>query len=439
MIFIEKSKIGEFEKKCVIALFLDCYKYSLVQYYDNYHFSAKDEKGTVHNIYLFNAPDSKEISCKVFQLRANRNSTENMEYILLDNNFASEFKDFAKNSFLFVKQKFWKKEWETKYPDLFDNAIPVPPKEYSSVYKYKSNPDDCGKSLRCDTVTARRRWFQDFINGTVIFTDPKKFNDPYDCDCDIAYTKSFAKLVYLALEKKISNEYIVNAIEEITGTKDDLEYIKKIMRRASEMAAEKEKKQGDENITSTLKDKKRTILDDDKLDKAIERLNEYKMRLQNLKGDVRVLCVSPHYNDILMWGYYGNCGQGLCCGYDYSKLLGDLSVAESHSICIYGTVHYDIEKPQYDPKTGSKFDGLWEYVIDCMFTKYEKWHYEDEYRFVLLKEEFPSSVISFKSDVESYYLGCLNKSNPLQEKFDFPTEKTLHQLKKDRKKYLLTE
>ena len=63
MIFVEKSKIGEFEKKCVIALFMDSYKYSLVQYYDNYHFSAKDGNGIIHNIYLFNAPDCQTAHC----------------------------------------------------------------------------------------------------------------------------------------------------------------------------------------------------------------------------------------------------------------------------------------------------------------------------------------------------------------------------------------
>lgn len=446
MIFVEKSKIGEFEKKCVIALFMDSYKYSLVQYYDNYHFSAKDGNGNIHNIYLFNAPDDKEEFCKVFQLRVNSKSTESIEYILLNSNFTYEFKDFAKNSFLFVKQHFWNKMWETKYPDLFDNAIPVPPKEYSSIYKYKMNPDDCDKklgcgiakeelgkfdnNLLCGTIKDKRQWFQDFIDGTVIFTNPKMFNDPYDCDCDIPYTESFAKLIYRALEKKISNESIVKAMEEMKWNKKDEseanpEYIKEIMRRASEIAVEK--------------DKKRPLLAEDKLDEAIKRLFDYETRLQSIKEDVRVLCVSPHNNDILMWGYYGNCGQGLCCGYDYTKLLWDLSAAENNSICIYGTVHYDVEKPQYNPKTESKFDGLWEYVIDCMFTKYEKWHHEDEYRFVLLKEEFSSPVLLFKSEIESYYLGCLNESDPLQKKYVFQKGKDLHQLKKDSKKYLLIE
>ena len=49
--------------------------------------------------------------------------------------------------------------------------------------------------------------------------------------------------------------------------------------------------------------------------------------------------MSPHYDDILMWGYYGGFGSGLCGGFKKVDIV-DAFKEESNFILVSGKVFY---------------------------------------------------------------------------------------------------
>lgn len=80
------------------------------------------------------------------------------------------------------------------------------------------------------------------------------------------------------------------------------------------------------------------------------------------------------------------------------------------------SVEYKDDKPEYDYKMTDLADNVFEYVVRCVFTKYTGWKHENEFRFVLMENEFKGDYIAVNSLVKEYYLGCKveSKSNTVK-------------------------
>lgn len=143
----------------------------------------------------------------------------------------------------------------------------------------------------------------------------------------------------------------------------------------------------------------------------------------NNKNLFRVLCLTSKFDNILMWSYYGNDHKGFCYGYDKNDILNNLEKMYS-GICFIGKILYDIKRPKYKvTKRMSAVDTII-FLIKVLFTKYEGWSHEDEYRIVILNDDNlndtqlsglagSSNYFTIKSTILSKYYGC-NSSNPLK-------------------------
>jgi hypothetical protein len=133
-----------------------------------------------------------------------------------------------------------------------------------------------------------------------------------------------------------------------------------------------------------------------------------------LKEKFRVLCLTESFDNIQMWGYYGDGGNGVCCKYDIYRLIQSLEAFDRQFICVYGKVEYKKNKPTYKYSGSNLNDDLLSYVINNMFTKSKGWEHEKEIRFVLFNQNLNEKVISFESDVSEHILGCNLKNESLE-------------------------
>ncbi len=139
--------------------------------------------------------------------------------------------------------------------------------------------------------------------------------------------------------------------------------------------------------------------------------------------------MSPHYDDILMWGYYGGFGSGLCGGFKKADIV-DAFKEESNFILVSGKVFYskDNNKPKYSG------EPVYKYILKCVFTKSGIWEHEDETRYLLLKPKFNGDYYSKKTVCSKRYLGVTADSADVSN-FTFPSAP--HKMQKDPSRYKL--
>jgi hypothetical protein len=124
---------------------------------------------------------------------------------------------------------------------------------------------------------------------------------------------------------------------------------------------------------------------------------------EKLNKQMGIFSLSAQNNDILMWGHYGNSHTGFCVGFDTSELL------KSKDIDFIGKVKYAPEFPVIIP-TGDLEGQFYEQI----FSKWDKWSYEDEYR--LTKNHIPNRKIilsksCFKQIIFGYQMSEKDKSD----------------------------
>lgn len=385
MFFLHKNDIEDFQNRCVMAIFLDTHpEVELYEYIDKNHINGMFFN-EIHNIYIFNSPTNNTENDVVFRYK-NSKEKENVRYRIFDSRFISEYLVFVDNPFEYIKNNFEKKNWTEKYKTLF---ITNPPQEME-LYKYKFDPNENDK----DSVSI----FDNFVSGDLTFVNPEECNDPFDCDCEFGNVLSI--LIYKAILK---TKYSENAVSVVP-----IEKINQVIGQVLE--EESERREISENelrriITGIYRDKK---INDIKIDIIIK--NYYSMTSQviNLKKEFRILCMAKNPQDILMWGYYGDSGKGLCVKHLGKDIQNAIEHEHKGSICIYGNINYPETntKPQLQAKMTDMVDAIFSYIVECTFTKYKKWEHEEEFRYVLIGEEFNSNYIPVHSVVDEYYLGC---------------------------------
>lgn len=209
------------------------------------------------------------------------------------------------------------------------------PKEFLNIFKYVSF--DVGEAI--------------ISNLSLKFTDPKYFNDPFDCDLNGIYFSLDGVVdpkVQLEIEQlkrefsftTLSNELLVNAYQE------------------------------------TIADKvKRSVAS----------------------------CFSLDKNNHLMWSHYANNHTGMCLGFDNSILIKEKFV--DLELGIEGEMVYDFEEKVNfcaDKITGNQ---------RLYLTKLEPWKYEREYRFVAIADE---GIYHFKKEfLKTIILGLRLKEDQI--------------------------
>lgn len=126
--------------------------------------------------------------------------------------------------------------------------------------------------------------------------------------------------------------------------------------------------------------------------------------------DYKICALTPHYDEILMWSYYGQEHKGVCLEYDAEKIIKALKKDPSAAFFLYGSIKYDNDRPTYN-KLSSLYYYLGEdviinlLIINVLFKKYEKWAHENEFRFVIVDKSTDAGRI-IQVPINGFYLGC---------------------------------
>jgi len=127
-----------------------------------------------------------------------------------------------------------------------------------------------------------------------------------------------------------------------------------------------------------------------------------------LSDRFRIFCTAPSYYNILLWSYYGEDHKGYCFKYDRNEIVNAILDSKTDGICIVGKVKYKKKRPkQKSAKNTISYSEI-KFYIEAAFTKYVNWEHEQEYRFVIISDDFASAsdYVEFKVPIEEIYVGC---------------------------------
>lgn len=176
-------------------------------------------------------------------------------------------------------------------------------------------------------------YFKEFLDWAMVFSNPKTFNDPFDCDCDLPDINSTINLIWNAF-----NSLKYSGCGSTRVKKEDVEKVLKYGHKRENIRQiicdiiEEGKK--DDKVTKSRSIKSETI---ETIQKIYERMLN---QVTNLKECFRVLCTGDKPDDILMWGYYCDGGNGVCCKYDRRDIVNSIIAERRECICVYGKVEY---------------------------------------------------------------------------------------------------
>ena len=131
----------------------------------------------------------------------------------------------------------------------------------------------------------------------------------------------------------------------------------------------------------------------------------------NISNYFKVFCTTSSPKDILMWSYYGNSHQGYCAEYMVKDVLNNL-YQNYNGVCVVGKVAYRKERPlfNYTWLTNNNNYTILTYLMNCAFTKYEKWVHEDEFRFIIFDTPH-SNFYTFQTKLNDIIAGCKSANN----------------------------
>lgn len=463
MFFIKKENIVDFQNRCVIALFLDLHKeVRFEKYVEKNHFLGRlNGSKSVQDIYLFNVPtiDKKKKDTGIVYKYRERKSNRDFSHFILNEDFIREYIEFHNNPYDYICNNFVEKEWEKKYGSLLKSEPVYFEQSNNSrtlFFKYKSNPsnknDATWKDYLDDMSKAPEdfKHFMTFLGGELAFTKPDWLNDPFDCDCKVQITDAFPSMLRGAMqgtkyrgndaissidERKLQEWWRNLSQEEKTRVINSFEKV--TVNRKSEHIEKYKSEEAEKVLKDLYKEYEKRVPNQNKVDSLLERYCSMRDRIRDLKNEFRILSlaqngvnpkkavnpkkdVNPQKDvnlkkdaekDILMWGYYGNSGQGVCLRHESTDikrgLINSVDVKKYNAdFCIYGEVSYQDDKPKFSPTSGMGVDGILEYIVKCVFTKYSIWEHENEFRFVLMGKNVKNSgAICIQSKIDHRFMG----------------------------------
>lgn len=220
----------------------------------------------------------------------------------------------------------------------------------------------------------RYRAFDNFTldalcNDSLYFSNPSTFNDPFDCNPQIACDSSILELKEL-LSKLVKNRVskdIENSLKnlQLSGIKADNFLAKIAITEANKrishieyMATDPEYEGSIESIETSL------------LAQAVE--NELRGHYE--RG---ICCFSTTYSNALLWSHYGDKHQGLCIGYSTNrrpKPVPEKVVYGGSRVIKTSTIYQAFIKNDTQAKEDLN--------RNLLLRKSEDWCYEDEWRLI---------------------------------------------------------
>lgn len=135
----------------------------------------------------------------------------------------------------------------------------------------------------------------------------------------------------------------------------------------------------------------------------------------SLSDKFRIFCTAPSNDNILLWSYYGENHKGYCFRYDKDDIVKAILDSGVDGICIIGKVKYKKKRPkQKSAKTIISYSEI-KFYIEAAFTKFINWDHEEEYRFVIISDDFgeTNNYYTLQVPIEEMYVGCKGAMNDI--------------------------
>lgn len=313
--------------------------------------------------------------------------------------------------------------WKKLFAMQLKNNVPL-----DKISKYKNNylPSKLFKYRSIEEYT-----IEAFKNDCAYFSNPKRFNDPYDCLINIDFNENYnLKVEEIEYQKNILKKLMLEAINDDTEKDKIIEDIFKQIPEKTENNLELKSMffnyiknndfDNDElgieysnlNITATSVE--------EAIDKFVSTMLNDKDRIQKhvvnsfvneiLDNILKVYCLSEKMNSILMWSHYANNHEGFCIGYDMKEL--DLKVQELTMPVIYSN------------KLAKEININNNDFLYSLLSKCEEWEYEQEWRII--------DINNFLLNKKDNYLEMKPSELYLGAKINSKDKETLKEIAKEK-------
>lgn len=232
-------------------------------------------------------------------------------------------------------------------------------------------------------------------DDTVWLSDPRDFNDPYDCSLTLQSninSLSPESVIKYAIHIKAINESDYSKLELIKNSEDPLSTLFEIIIP------------NDESLRLKARDVVYSKLDDIEHEALFE-------KSESMKSGIKVCSFSTNPCSMLMWAHYSKYHSGFCIAYDFKSLgVGHHLTRQLYPV-EYSESIFDLTK--IINKTMDKMISINPlYINQSALIKSKEWDYEKEWRLVfgnyLIKKSQSISVPKPKFVL----LGCkISKDN----------------------------
>lgn len=294
----------------------------------------------------------------------------------------------------------------------------------SAKLKYENFPSYLYRYRPCDDYS-----IDSLKDDKIFLSDPRKFNDPYDCAfmlTNFNVDNKFINQILLDDPNGFRKAYDLNK-KQLVKLKKSPDVIKDLTRIIAKKNHPEHK-----NDPKKLRD----------ISKDYEKqFREMKLDINELKGHMGVVCFSEQYNSLLMWSHYAKEHTGFCVQYDFKSLGYNSHLTRLLFPIIYTNNIFPIDdyvnKGIYSLKSSfknvfssfmsgvdltemningnelnkekMKFNNM--FYVYAALNKYKGWEYENEWRYVISnKKDLKSEFIDVPKPV-SIYLGAKADGN----------------------------
>ncbi|EPX9374635.1 DUF2971 domain-containing protein [Yersinia ruckeri] len=226
-------------------------------------------------------------------------------------------------------------------------------------------------------------------NKTIQFTNPHRFNDPFDCNFpfhDELFADVYERYVVKDMKKRCPDEHedIAKCAAQLLQPKFD-------------------------SIRNMI-------------------ITPFRGMWDNYISNYRILCLSTDNDNLLMWSHYADQHKGAIVEIDITKLKLFPSISKNENFVMQGIVEYDkyysyikdaLEKTLEIFNTSQDRNAIFQFVFDNLnnyfMYKMPEWRYENEYRMVISKNNdmlHADDTVSIEQGaIKRVILGCCHKKS----------------------------
>ena len=245
-------------------------------------------------------------------------------------------------------------------------------------------------------------------NGTLRFSKPTKFNDPFDVNLQLLIPERLD--AFLEDVKSSYHEFIRNIDASKIGHPYKRAYIDMLQIRLSSSSDDKEKK-----IAKEWEQWEPIALahlwDVSSLEEIIDKM---RVMLQEFFQGIGVVCLSSCHENLLLWSHYAKGHTGAALEFTPSPTTSGEPIFESVMEINYSStrplIHETVAVFMSSFYTPDPSKLRREFIKRFIFTKSLAWKYEKEYR-IAIPREFTEGSDTFDfnfhtPDLTAVYLGC---------------------------------